>query len=396
MDEFPMERLPQKAELSLTRRAFLSAACQSGARVLASAALIGCAVSPNVNRQNTKLISTRSGRKAIRPPAGQVLFIAGQGADQLGGRPAEGLGNGYLDNMPTRPGGFTLYCSVASDCTDLNDLARVSDLPALKDSVLHLSVSWISDFSPTSKDNNRAITTGAFDENIDQLADWCRRQPRPILMRIGYEFDRGLPTRDFHYDPAYFAQAFCRIVDRCRAAAADNVSSVLASTNFPSLVPPLTTESFNRFYPGDDYVDWLGCSMWNPTDVDTIILSESRKRGKPVLLAETTPIKYNIGETAHYPFCLGKPRKISAQAIWDGWHQPMIDFIRANIDVIGAWHYIAADWSTDSNWKCIPAFINCDARPWANPQFLQIWNKHMNSAPFLQASESLFRDLGCS
>lgn len=141
--------------------------------------------------------------------------------------------------------------------------------------MLHLSVSWISDFGPTTRENNRAITRGAFDDNIDRLGQWCAGQPRPILMRIGYEFDRGIPTPDFHYDPRYFADAFRRIVDRLAIAGARNVSTVMASTNFPSLIKPLTAESFNRYYAGDEYVDWLGCSMWNPTDVDKTMLNEA-------------------------------------------------------------------------------------------------------------------------
>jgi hypothetical protein len=338
----------------------------------------------------------RGKRKSIRPPKGKILFIAGQGGDQLGGRPAEGMGDGYLDHMPIRPGGFTLYCSVAADFTPLDELDGVCQLDALKDSVLHLSVSWISDFSPTTKENNRAITQGAFDANIDRLGQWCAKQRRPILMRIGYEFDRGLPTPDFHYDPVYFADAFRRIVDRLAMAGAQNVSTVMASTNFPSLVKPLTAESFNRFYPGDDYVDWLGCSMWNPADVDKTILNEARRRGKPVLLAETTPVKYNIGQGAHFPYYWGKPQAMSAREIWNKWHQPMIDFIEANSDVIGGWHYIAANWASDTLWKDIPPFVNCDARPWANQEFLEIWNRKMNSPPFLQAFKGLLGELGYS
>jgi hypothetical protein len=356
--------------------------------------LLDCAGSPDARRRPADIGSPRAGRKPIRPPEGQVLFIAGQGGAQLGGRPADGLGDGYLDHMRA-PGGFTLYCSVASE-PNLDDLTRVSGVPALKDSVLHLSVGWVADFDLSTKDNNRLITTGAFDENINRLATWCAAQPRPILMRIGYEFDRGVPFPAYHYDPAYFAQAFGRIVNRLRAARADNVSSVLASTNAPSMSPALTTEAFNRFYPGDDYVDWLGCSMWHPADVDHVILHEARKRGKPVLLAETTPVKFNIGKGSCYPYYLGISQKLGAQAIWDSWHQPMIDFIAANRDVIGGWHYIAADWSADPTWNWVPFFSNCDARPWANAQFLDIWNKHMNSAQFLQASATLLRDLGYS
>jgi hypothetical protein len=372
-------------QLNMTRREFLVRTGRCAAVAAASRVLSG-----NANQLPP------GKRKVIRPPAGKVLFIAGQGADQLGGRAADGLGNGYLDHMGTKPGGFTLYCSVAADFTPVDELARVCNLEALKNSVLHLSVSWISDFGDTTKDNNRAITKGAFDDNIDRLGQWCAGQRRPILMRIGYEFDRGLPTPDFHYDPLYFADAFRRIVDRLGVAGAQNVSTVMASTNFPSLIKPLTAESFNRFYAGDEYVDWLGCSMWNPTDVDKTMLNESRKRGKPVLLAETTPVKYNIGQSAFFPYYWGKPQIVLARHIWDGWHQPMIDFIKTNIDVIGAWHYIAANWASDVLWKDIPPFVNCDARPWANRQFLDIWNRQMNSPPFMQASERLFEELGYS
>jgi hypothetical protein len=387
----PQTNGTSEADVDLTRRAFLSSVSRSMAWAAASTAALGCAgASMSAKRQEPEPISPRAGRRVIRPPAGQVLFIAGQGSAQLGGQPVKGWSDGYLDHMLVPPGGFTMYCSVAGP-PDLKDLSGTCDLRALKDSVLHLSVGWVPDFDLPAKENNRLITTGAFDANIDGLAHWCAAQPRPILMRIGYEFDRAVPIANYHYDPAYFAQAFRRIVDRLRAAGADNVASVLASTNVP---PVLTTEAFNRFYAGDDYVDWLGCSMWSPATVDTVILSEARKRRKPVLLAETTPVKYDIGKGTGYPYFLGASQPLSAKAIWDGWHQPMIDFIGANRDVIAGWHYIAADWSTDPIWNWVPVFTHCDARPWASAAFLEIWNQHINATPFLQAAPGLFLELG--
>ena len=363
--------------MRLTRRSFLS--CASCA-VLGSG-LLGCAGSRQ-RAGNALPINTL--RKPIRPPRGQVLFIAGQGGDHIGE---------YLDHMPVRPGGFTVYCSVASGW-GIGD--PVCDRPELKDSVLHLSVGWVDDSPLSPGSNNRAITTGAFDANIERLAQWCAGQPRPILLRIGYEFDRGVPIPHYHYDPAYFAHGFRRMVDRIRAAGARNVATVLASTNCPGFSPVLTTKKFNRFYPGDEYVDWLGCSMWMPQDVDQVILSEARKRGKPVLLAETTPVKYNIGQGTYWPHYIGLSHRVSAQEIWDGWHQPMIDFLQANSDVIAAWHYIAEDWSADAQWGGVFFFSHCDARPWANPEFAELWNRQINAAPFMQASPTLFHELGYS
>jgi hypothetical protein len=303
------------------------------------------------------------------------------------------LGDGYLDHIATRPGGFTLYTSVAA-MPDFAGLNAVCDTPAIADSVLHLSVGWVSDSDLSTKINNRAITLGAFDQNIDRLAKWCALQRRPILLRIGYEYDRAFPIPGFHYDPDYFAQAFRRVVDRMRAAGADNVSSVMGSANPPGDLPWLAAAPFDRFYPGDDYVDWLGCSMWRPADIATTILSEARKRRKPVLLAETTPIKYNIAKGMYFPFYAGVSENVTAGQIWNAWHKPMIEFIRANRDVIAGWHYIADDWSNDPMFKSGPPFVNCDARPWASDEFLEIWNTGMKDAMFLQASPKLFKLLG--
>jgi hypothetical protein len=57
------------------------------------------------------------------------------------------------------------------------------------------------------------------------------------------------------------------------------VATVLASTNAPGIFArAYDLESFNRFYPGDDAVGWLGCSMWSASDVDHVMLGEARTR----------------------------------------------------------------------------------------------------------------------
>jgi hypothetical protein len=390
----PLRRLVAVKEVdtrSFSRREFLTTAGRSITRALAAGTLAACAGSPKANTQPAAPAPTT--RNGIRPPNGQVLFIAGQGQAQLGGRPLQGLGDGYLDHIATPPGGFTLYTSVAA-MPDFAGLNAVCGMPALQNSVLHLSVAWVSDTDLSTKINNRAITLGAFDQNIDRLANWCALQRRPILLRIGYEYDRAFPIPGFHYDPDYFAQAFRRVVNRIRAAGADNVSTVMGSANPPGDLPWLPTAPFDRFYPGDDYVDWLGCSMWRPADVATTILSEARKRRKPVLLAETTPTKFNIAKGMYFPFYAEISENVTAQQIWNAWHKPMIEFIRANRDVIAGWHYIADDWSNDPMFESWPPFVNCDARPWASGEFLEIWNAGMKDAMFLQASPKLFQLLG--
>ena len=75
-----------------------------------------------------------------------------------------------------------------------------------------------------------------------------------------------------------------------------------------------------------------------------------------MLLTETSPAKFNIGRCAYYPYYLGASKKLTPREIWNGWHQPMIDFIKANIDVIAAWYSIAADWEVESEWNWVCRF----------------------------------------
>src|SRR5687767_7195008 len=99
--------------MHLTRRAFLESATAGVLACGVGPVLPGCARSADANPRITRGGTVPARRRIIRPLTRQVVFIAGQGARQLGGLPDEGFGDGYLDHMPIAPGGFTLYCDVS-------------------------------------------------------------------------------------------------------------------------------------------------------------------------------------------------------------------------------------------------------------------------------------------
>ena len=45
----------------------------------------------------------------FRPPNGSIYLLAGQDSEQLGAMPGAGFADGYLDRVPVRPSGISLF-----------------------------------------------------------------------------------------------------------------------------------------------------------------------------------------------------------------------------------------------------------------------------------------------
>ena len=148
--------------------------------------------------------------------------------------------------------------------------------------------------------------------------------------------------------------------------------------------PPPDDWDIAPWYPGDGYVDWFGFSMWFPMAYDNTMLAQARAHGKPVLLAETTPSEFNVGLMEYFQFLTSTGQAQTTAQLLAGWWQPMISFVTANDDVIGGWHYIAANWRTDPEWSGVPFFSNSDARLWLDPGLESSWSTAVSRPPFVQ------------
>ena len=313
-----------------------------------------------------------------------VLLFGGQGALGLGARPDLGYSDGYLDNIDFPLDGITAYVHLFPDSDVYNEaqhqFGTYLERPELTDTIVHLSSAWISEnFSEErNAELQRTVTDGSLDGAIDQLAQWCRDTPNPILFRLGYEFDREPPK---YYDPAHYADSYRYIIDRVRSAGATNVATVWASANLPTQT--LSAEQFTALYPGDDYVDWFGMSAFVPV-LDPTMMAEARSRQKPVLITESSPLGLNIGDMKQYPLTTddvpGTP--MTPDELWEAWFGPTLRLIDDNADAIAGIHYISNDWSKDAMWSTHFAFAHCDARVWANPDIKARWIDTITHAPF--------------
>lgn len=137
------------------------------------------------------------------------------------------------------------------------------------------------------------ITAGDYDPVIDQLAKSISSLGQPILLRFGHEMDiTGLyPWADAQPD-AYVA-AYRHFVDRCRRQGLDNAIWVWS---------PGGTLAALDYYPGDQYVDYVGTTIleysgWEsdagyatPRPISTLIEEKYqllKDLDKPIILAET-------------------------------------------------------------------------------------------------------------
>lgn len=120
------------------------------------------------------------------------------------------------------------------------------------------------------------IIAGEHDAYIDQWADAARAVGQPILVSFANEMNgTWFPWSGLHYgagnvvpgpeSPSYagpetFKAAWRHVVDRVRARGATNVEWVFHSMDFSTPNEPWNV--VGEYYPGPDYVDWMGFSLY--------------------------------------------------------------------------------------------------------------------------------------
>ena len=130
--------------------------------------------------------------------------------------------------------------------------------------------------------NLESILTGQWDEYIDRWADGAKAIGGPIFVSLcnemngdwfpwsGVFYGGGRPiagTDPVRYvGPEYFKRAYRYIVDRVRARGASNVLWIFHLNNFSE--PYMSWNALAQYYPGPNYVDWLGLSVYGQLESD--------------------------------------------------------------------------------------------------------------------------------
>jgi hypothetical protein len=124
------------------------------------------------------------------------------------------------------------------------------------------------------------ILGGMWDVYIDKWADDARNFGKPLLVAWGIEMNgTWFPWAGYYYGggqsdsvkqppdylgPKIFKQAYRYVVDRVRAKGARNIQWVFHLNNYSH--PNADWNRFAAYYPGSNYVDWLGLSVYGKLD----------------------------------------------------------------------------------------------------------------------------------
>jgi hypothetical protein len=203
---------------------------------------------------------------------------------------------------------------------------------------------------------------GRYDDNILKLAQWMKKVGCPIYFRIGYEFD--LPENG--YAPSKYKKVYRYIVDRLRAQGVSNVAYVWHSASKIDL-----KGNVMDWYPGDDYVDWFGVSIFDPMQIAVAkkFFTIARKHRKSLMIAESAP--------AGLSYTNAKKE----------WFKHYFDFIKN--DDVKVVCYINCDWDSyplfqPMHWR--------DSRIEKDPEIKKMWIKEMRNG-YMQYSIDLIRKL---
>jgi hypothetical protein len=220
------------------------------------------------------------------------------------------------------------------------------------------------------------ILSGKFDSYIQAYAQAIVAQGLPVVIRFDQEMNgTWYPWSEGLNDNASgsYVAAWQHIWNIFQAAGANNYAIWLWApnrvNNLPKATPPLS-----HFYPGDQYVDWVGVDGYyryasdQPTFADTFgetLTQLSALTSKPVFIAETGAIETNPTTGA------------SNTANKAAWTTSLFAGLQANPQIIGfSWFDNVASTSSDGS-----PLIN-DWRLDSDPQTLLAFKTGLQSGQF--------------
>jgi oligosaccharide reducing-end xylanase len=254
------------------------------------------------------------------PPTGRALLLVGQDMKSV---------DAYFDATVTAPGGIAVNTSL--------QLNSIDDIQYLTGRFPNSTLSVGVDLKGVIAD----VASGSADAKIDALLDSLASYNRPVYLRLGYGFNDSANK----YAPDAYVSAWKKFHERIQAKGSLNVALVWQSASCGE-------SSIADWYPGDEFVDWVGTSYGECADE---ILQFGREHYKPVMI-----------EAA------------SQGAGWDDWFAPFFKFVNDNNDVVRAVTYINTGQS----------------RIQLNEEIIKSWKTETKQSFWMRGRLDLFGDLG--
>jgi beta-mannanase len=122
---------------------------------------------------------------------------------------------------------------------------------------------WISHATGTLE----AIAAGSYESYVREFIQAAKDWGKPVLLRFGHEMNGNWYPWDGYHNGAdaaaaeKYKQAWIHIYNVRQTLEADNVYLVWCPNN--TNIPDQSWNSIAAYYPGDEYVDWIGMDGYN-------------------------------------------------------------------------------------------------------------------------------------
>lgn len=192
------------------------------------------------------------------------------------------------------------------------------------------------------------IVNGKYDGYISQYAKDIKSYRRPVMIRLAHEMNGNwYPWGSTFNSPSEYVLAWRHVHEIFDKEGASNVTWVWSPNEvyFEKKVP--YADNIELFYPGDDYVDWVGFSAFNwagsymqnywvnPKELYGPTLKKMKQFNKPIIITETASAE--------------SPNKNLSKA---GWIKLLAEFLKSHPEVKGLVWFNTIDngvkWNIDS------------------------------------------------
>ena len=152
----------------------------------------------------------------------------------------------------------------------LSSLLDADEYALARDRALLVTIepwTWSRDERNTPQYLRAGIAEGLYDENMRSICTALGTMNSPITVRWAHEMDDSSGQFIWAgWEPDTYIAAYRRMIDICREAA----------PNLQYMWSPLGYETMAEYYPGDDYVDVVGLSVFGLQPWEQRILGEER------------------------------------------------------------------------------------------------------------------------
>jgi hypothetical protein len=199
------------------------------------------------------------------------------------------------------------YDSILFPATEVNTIASAGKIPFIR----IMPRTGFDEGGPDPNYTMQRIISGDFDAALTQWAVDAATSGIPLLVEFGTEVNGNWFPWNGQYNgagetsgygdttlfdgPERFRDAYRHIIDICNSNGANKITWFFHIDAYSE--PDVSWNEFENYYPGDEYIDWLGVSIYGPQEsgedyqefseiLDDIYPSLANLSDKPVAILE--------------------------------------------------------------------------------------------------------------